>query len=103
MLMEPEELDDTRALSNGDKTKAELIIQSIPQMASIYFDDVLYGMTPLTIGDDLIPGRYQLTVKKDGYQDEKRTIQYSPLRKILITLRLKPAQEKEAGVYPEQG
>ena len=50
-----------------------LIIESSPSSAQVYVGEGLKGETPITIYN-LPVGEYDITVKKDGYADFKKTV-----------------------------
>lgn len=59
-------MNPVRAKLTGDNY-ASLIIETIPPRASVYIDEQFLGKTPLRYSY-LIPGKYNLTVKKDNYE-----------------------------------
>lgn len=62
-------------------------IDSVPQGASIYFDDRYYGITPATISDKPV-GVHAVTLKKDGYNDWVSEVQVLKGKTITVTATL---------------
>ena len=58
-----------------EETVPSVTIQSSPSGADVYINHLYRGKTPLTM-EKLDNGRYLLTLEKDGYYSENRTIQY---------------------------
>jgi len=64
-----------------------LIIESSPSSAQVYVGEGLKGETPITIYN-LPVGEYDITVKKDGYADFKKTvaIRVGKIEEVDVTL-----------------
>lgn len=65
-------MNPVRAKLTGDKY-ASLHIESVPPRASVYIDDQFLGKTPLKYSY-LIPGKYNLTIKKDNFETVSEVI-----------------------------
>lgn len=65
-------MNPVRAKLTGDNY-ASLHVDTLPLRASVYIDDQFLGKTPLKYSY-LIPGKYKLSIKKDGFQEATETI-----------------------------
>lgn len=54
-----------------------LVIRSNPEKADIYLDGQLYHQATPTIVNDLLPGKLELKVSKEGFHDWAQTLQIS--------------------------
>ncbi|MBN2531645.1 MAG: PEGA domain-containing protein [Spirochaetales bacterium] len=57
-----------------EKTKQYILIHSKPDKAKVYLNGQYTGDTPVTIKDKL-PGKYELTVEKNGYKSYNQKIE----------------------------
>ncbi len=66
-----------------------IVIKTVPPRARVYLDGVYYGLTPFTM--DKEPGIYELTIRLDGFVDEKEKIgvRRDHTTEIEITLKKK--------------
>ena len=64
-----------------------IFIDSVPQGASIYFDDIYYGITPATISDKPV-GIHDITLKKDGYNNWVSQVQILKGKTVTTTATL---------------
>ncbi|MGN7612637.1 PEGA domain-containing protein [Magnetococcales bacterium HHB-1] len=77
-----------RELIHKNQTElGRLHIRTTPSGASWYLNDKSAGETPTTLAK-MIPGVYQLTIKKEGYQTWKRVIQISEGKPVYIRATL---------------
>jgi hypothetical protein len=83
-----------------DKAGGSIWIKSNPDHAKIYMNNVFYGETPDTI-KGLPSGSYQVTLKKDGYEDWQQSHQVAPGRELTLNPNLK-AIAKTPPVYTER-
>jgi formylglycine-generating enzyme required for sulfatase activity len=82
-----------------DKAGGSIWIKSNPDHAKIYLNNVFYGETPDTI-KGLPSGSYQVTLKKDGYEDWQQSHQVAPGRELTLNPDLK-AIAKTLPVYTD--
>jgi hypothetical protein len=69
---------------------ASLRIESNPPQASVYLDDQFLGKTPLNYSY-LIPGTYQLVLKRNGYLTKSETLRPRAGDEMKLLLELEPA------------
>lgn len=82
-------VNPVRAKLTGDNF-ATLRIESTPPQASVYLDDQFLGKTPLDYSY-LIPGSYQLVLKRDGYETISESIAPRSGEHLLRRFSLAPA------------
>ena len=70
-----------------EKNTGMVVIQSKPDSANVYFNELFYGITPY-IGK-LIAGRYNLKIKKEGFLPSFKDIIIKPSETLPIDLELK--------------
>jgi hypothetical protein len=63
--------------SSEDLDRGRISIYGFPHFADVYLDGKYVGDTPCTL-DDIEPGRYVLTVAKEGYRDLERQVMVKP-------------------------
>jgi hypothetical protein len=70
---------------------ASLEIDSVPSGASVFLDDHIQGITPVTISS--VPsGRHSISIRMTGYSDYSTIVQLSPGQSALISTALAPVQ-----------
>ena len=68
---------------------ASLEIDSVPSGASVFLDDQMQGITPVTISS--VPsGRHTISIRMTGYSDYSTIVQLSPGQSALISTALAP-------------
>ena len=68
---------------------ASVEISSAPSGASVFLDDMVQGITPLTL-NQVPAGRHQISIRMTGYSDYATMIQFSPGQNALISVALAP-------------
>lgn len=71
-----------------EQSTGDVIINSNPNEAQIFLNDLFSGkITPDTL-KNLQPGSYQLTLKLEGYKDSSTTITVEPQNDQSVFIRL---------------
>jgi len=75
------------ARSPNPSPYASLEISSVPSGASVFLDDVVQGITPLTLSS--VPaGKHTLSIHMTGYSDYSTTMQLYPGQSALVSAAL---------------
>ncbi|MEI6293294.1 MAG: PEGA domain-containing protein [Methanomicrobiales archaeon] len=68
---------------------ASVEISSVPSGASVFLDDTVQGITPVTLSS--VPaGRHGISIRMTGYSDYSTIVQLSPGQSVLISSALAP-------------
>jgi cytochrome c-type biogenesis protein CcmH/NrfG len=78
--------------------EAGLMISSVPPQADVLINGQLRGVTPVTL--QLSPGRYNITVRKQGYQDQTQPVQVEAEKLLSLNVPLVPARAQGAQPAP---
>lgn len=92
-LVKPGYLTKSIFLSDPEKTyfvqlqaSANLLIESVPDGASVWINKVLVGRTPLEM--ELEPGNYEITLHKEGFCRTKRSVSLQAHEKKKLRIEL---------------
>ncbi len=80
--------------------KSTIIINTIPDKAKIFINEIDYGYTPF-ISDNIQPGNIKLAIKKGGYKDIEQTFTLSPGESKNLTYNLTPVITEVTNTKPE--
>jgi hypothetical protein len=74
-------------LPSGDKTKAEIVLTTIPDTAILTFDSQPQTFSPATLSG-IEPGNHEFEVKLPSYQTQKHTLNAVAGKRLNVTVKL---------------
>ena len=89
----------TATLSPAVPTTASLTVTSSPSGASVYVDNVYYGLTPATVSN-LQAGSHSVKISSLGYLDSVNTITVSAGQSVSLPVTLIPASPSPSSPAP---
>ncbi len=78
-----------------------LVVKSREEAAEVLVDDTLVGSTPLKGSIDLSRGIHRLTVRKDGFIAQTRSVRIEPKQTTIEEVQLAPSQDY-AKIYKDR-
>ncbi|HJJ30647.1 MAG TPA: PEGA domain-containing protein [Methanocorpusculum sp.] len=92
----------TATLTPATPTTASLTVTSSPSGASVYVDNVYYGITPVTVSS-LQPGSHSVKVSSLGYLDSINTITVAAGQSVSLPVTLTPSSPSPKSPAPFLG
>ena len=78
-----------------------LVVKSKEEAAEVLVDDTLVGSTPLKASIDLSRGTHRLTVRKDGFIAQTRSVRIEPKQTTVEEVKLQPSADY-AKIYKDK-
>jgi serine/threonine protein kinase len=81
-----------RLVASLTAASGRLIVDSNPQGAEVYLNQVLRGTTPLTLSNLALTDRFTIELRQRGYQSERRVVRWESASEHRLSISLRRAE-----------